>query len=67
MVDEKENIQFRMTTGYTQHHAHNNWDEIWMQKGKHTICLEYRANKNNPNFGFYDWNVALFKIRYFEI
>ena len=39
IVDKKENILFRIHTGYHNHHAHTNYDEIWLEKGMHTIVL----------------------------
>ena len=65
MVDRKEDILFRIHTGYHYYHSHSNSDEIWLEKGKHTIAVEYRSNCNSQNIGFWDWNIAALLVRWY--
>ena len=66
LVDGRENMLFRICTGYTIHHSHVISDEVWMEKGPHNVQVQYRTNVVFPNFGLHDWNIAAFKIRYFQ-
>ena len=66
MIDGEEKIDFRITTGYTNHHSHVNYDKIWMEKGHHHVSIEYMANQNAPNFGLRSWNIVMFKVGFYQ-
>ena len=65
-VDGRENIDFRCHTGYTRHHVCSYVEEVWMEKGRHSVTVEYRLSNPVSNLGLYDCNIALFKVKYHE-
>ena len=67
VVDGVERFDFRTLTGYTEHHSNHISDELWLDKGHHTVYLQYRMNGVKYAYSVHqDWDIAVLKVFYYE-
>lgn len=58
---------FRIGTGYGYFHNHQTGSQVWLEKGTHTIEIQYRLSHSFREGGqtLQDWNCAILMVGYY--
>jgi hypothetical protein len=63
-----DGVEIKQMTTHTAHFQFPNLnlsDEYYVEKGTHTVTLEYRSNCDSPMDASWDWPVAYFRVSYY--
>lgn len=65
-IDEVENTHFRDMSGNIHYRSNSASKQVYLEKGSHTITVEYRNDGTTSNQQYSDWNCALFTVEYYK-
>lgn len=65
-IDGVENAHFRDMSYSNVYRSNSASKNVYLEKGNHTITVEYRNDGLTSNQVYADWNCAIFTVEYYK-